>query len=113
MHEMSICESILQTLEEQAIAQHFSKVLTLRLEIGALSCVEPQALQFSFDVISHGTLAEGASLDIIERPGLGWCKQCEKNVVMQQRYDSCPHCELAPLPLISGDELNIKELEVE
>ena len=51
MHEMSLCEGILQVLEDQAEVQQFSRVKAVWLEIGALAGVEPSAMTFSFDVV--------------------------------------------------------------
>jgi len=113
MHEMSLCESILQVLEQQAEAQQYSKVKTVWLEIGALSNVEVDALRFSFDVVVQGTIAEHAQLEIIEVPGQAWCMQCSRNVVVQQLYDLCPDCGSHQLQVNSGDQMRIKELEVE
>lgn len=113
MHEMSLCESILQVLEQQAEAQQYSKVKTVWLEIGALSNVEIDALRFSFDVVVQGSIAEHARLEIIEVPGQAWCMPCSRNVVVQQLYDLCPDCGSHQLQVNSGDQMRIKELEVE
>jgi hydrogenase nickel incorporation protein HypA/HybF len=113
MHEMSLCESILQVLEQQAEAQRFSKIKTVRLEIGALAGVEIEALRFSFDVVAHGSLAESACLEVIEIPGQAWCMPCGCNVRVNQLYDECPHCGSHQLQINSGDQMRIKELEVE
>lgn len=113
MHEMSLCESILQVLEQQAEAQQYSKVKTVWLEIGALAGVETDALRFSFDVVVQGSIADHAKLEIIEIPGQAWCMPCNRNVVVQQLYDLCPHCGSHQLQVNSGDQMRIKELEVE
>ncbi|MDD5275139.1 MAG: hydrogenase maturation nickel metallochaperone HypA [Methylovulum sp.] len=113
MHEMSLCESILQVLEEQAHTQQYRKVKTVWLEIGALSGVEVEALRFSFDVVTQGSIAEQATLEIIEVPGQAWCLPCACNVAVQQLYDLCPHCGSHQLQVNSGDQMRIKELEVE
>lgn len=113
MHEMSLCESILQVLEEQARAQDYARVKVLRLEIGALAGVEPEAMRFGFDVVKRGTLAEEAKLEIIHVPGRAWCMPCGKTVSIQQRFDACPHCGGYQLQVTGGEELRIKELEVE
>ena len=68
MHEMSLCESIVQILEDNAKSQGFAKVKTVWLEIGGLSGVEPEAMRFSFDAVTRGTLADRARLEIIEVP---------------------------------------------
>jgi hydrogenase nickel incorporation protein HypA/HybF len=113
MHEMSLCESILQIFEQQAVAQQYQKVKTVWLEIGALSGVEVEALRFSFDVVMQGSLAEHAQLEIIDVPGQAWCMPCARNVAVEQFYDVCPHCGSHQLQVNSGDQMRIKELEVE
>ena len=113
MHEMSLCEGILQILEDHAESQGFSKVKTVWLEIGALSGVEPEAMKFSFDAVSRGTLADHAQLEIIDIPGQAWCMQCSDNVELKQRFDACPQCSSYQLQVVGGEEMKIKELEVE
>lgn len=113
MHEMSLCESILQTLEQQAEVQHYRKVNIVWLEIGALAGVEVDALRFSFDIVVKGSLADSAKLEIIEIPGQAWCLPCGKTVTVQALYDQCPHCGSHQLQVTGGDQMRIKELEVE
>ncbi|MBV1790141.1 hydrogenase maturation nickel metallochaperone HypA [Marinobacterium sp. D7] len=113
MHEMSIAEGIVQTLEEQALVQGYSRVKRVWLEIGPLAAVEQESLRFCFDAVTRGTLAEQAQLEIIELPGEAWCLACAATVPITQRYDSCSRCGSYQLQVTRGDELRIKELEVE
>ncbi len=113
MHELSLCEGIVQILESSASAQGFSRVKTVWLEIGALAGVEQSALRFNFEVVTRGTLAEAARLEIIDVPAEAWCLQCGKLVPVQQRFDACPECDSYQLQVTGGDEMKIKELEVE
>ena len=112
MHEMSLCESILQILEAEAQKQSFSRVNLVRLEIGTLSHVEPEAMRFCFNAVTRGTLADQASLEILEPPGEAWCMDCEKTVSIAKRYDPCPDCNGHKLTVTAGDEMKIKDLEV-
>lgn len=112
MHEVSICEGIILLLEEQAVVQHFQQVQTLWLEIGELAGVELEALRFSFEVVSRGTLAEGARLEILQPQGRAWCQDCTQRVSVKTRYDACSECGGYQLQVCAGDELRIKELEV-
>jgi len=113
MHEMSIAEGVIQLLEEQAAAQGYSRVRTVWLEIGPLAAVETEALRFCFEAVTRGSLAEGARLEIVEVPGIAWCLGCSRSVPVRQRYDACPHCGSHHLQITQGDELRVKELEVE
>ena len=113
MHEMSLCEGVLQVLEDHARTQAFTRVKAVWLEIGALSGVELDAMRFSFDAVMRDSLADGAQLEIIEIPGQAWCLTCAETVQVKQRFDQCPKCESYQLQVVAGDEMRIKELEVE
>lgn len=112
MHELSLCEGILELLEQRAASDGFSRVLTVRLEIGALSCVEPEAMEFCFEVVCRGTLAEGARLEMIRTPARAWCAACQQQVDIHQRFDPCPQCGDEWVAPTAGDELRVKDLEV-
>ncbi|MES9853957.1 MAG: hydrogenase maturation nickel metallochaperone HypA [Candidatus Thiodiazotropha sp. L084R] len=113
MHEMSLCEGVLQILEENAVSQGFSKVKRVYLEIGALSGVEIEAMRFGFDAVMKGSLADGATLEIIDIPGVAWCMPCAKSVEVSARFDACPECGSFQLQVTGGDEMRVKELEVD
>ena len=113
MHEMSQCESVLQIVEEEAARQRFSKVKWLQLEIGTLAGVEVEAMRFCFDAVSRNSVLEGAALDIVQPVGQAWCMQCAKTLPLRERYQPCPECGGYQLQVTGGDEMRIKELEVE
>ncbi len=113
MHEMSLCESVLQIVEEEAAKQSFNKVKWLQLEIGVLAGVEIEAMRFCFDAVSRNSLLEGAVLDIVQPDGEAWCMPCGKTIPMQERYQPCPECGSYQLQVTGGDEMRMKQLEVE
>jgi len=113
MHEISLCQSVLKIIEQQAAQQHYSRVKTVFLEIGQLAAVEPEALRFGFDVVMKDSIAAGAKLEIIHVPAQAWCPHCQQQVAVQQRFDACPDCGASALQISVGEELRVKELEVE
>lgn len=113
MHEMALTESIVDIVCEEARKGGFGKVRVVRLQVGAMAQVEPEALRFCFDAVSRGTVAEGAALDIERRPGEGWCFDCAKTVAMEERFSACPECGARHVQMTSGDELRVQELEVD
>ena len=112
MHEMALAESVVQIVESQARAAGSDKVLTVRLEIGALSHVEPAALAFCFDAVTAGGIAAGARLDIDRSPGHGWCHDCMAEVEIAALGAPCPSCGGYRLQLREGQEMRVKEMEV-
>lgn len=113
MHEMSLTEGVLRILEDQAVVAGYARVKTVWLEIGALSQVDPQAMAFCFEAIKRGTIAEEATLEIIHVPAAAWCMVCSQNVSIAQRYDPCPRCGGHQVTVTGGEDMRIKELEVE
>ncbi len=112
MHEMALCEGVLDIIAEEATRQRFARVRAVRLEIGALSHVEPEAMRFCFDAVSRGTIAESARFEVIEVPGEAWCMNCSKPVAIARRFDPCPACGGYKLQVTGGDALRVKDLEV-
>jgi hydrogenase nickel incorporation protein HypA/HybF len=113
MHEMALTESIVEIAAEAAKKQGAEKVKRVFVVVGALSHVEPDALQFCFAAVSAGTIAEGAELEIDRVPGAGWCLDCGKTVPIAERFDACPECGGCHVQMTEGDELRVREIEVE
>jgi len=112
MHEMSLAESTLEIVEGTARRNGASKVTEVRLEIGALSHVEPEALRFCFDAVTRRSLAEGAALVIDVVPGAAWCMPCSETVPVQQVGDPCPRCGGYQLAVTAGDGMRVKDIVV-
>lgn len=112
MHELSLSQGMVAIIEGEAAIHDFSRVFRVRLEVGALSCLEPEALGFCFDTVTRGTLAEGATLEILTVPGRAWCQDCDVAVPISQLGAPCPRCGRYRLRIQAGDEIRIKDLEV-
>lgn len=113
MHELALAQGIVDVIREQAASGGFSRVKSVRLAIGALSHVEPEAIEFGFDAVSRGTIAEGAALLIDRPPGTAWCLDCSATVAIAGRADPCPGCGGFRLVVTGGEDLRVQELEVE
>ena len=112
MHELALCQSVLDVMREQASIYHFERVTTVRLEIGALSCVSRDAIEFCFAAVTRDTLADCARLEVIDVLGQAWCLDCETAMAIRERYDACPRCGGYQLQILQGEEMRIKDLEV-
>jgi hydrogenase nickel incorporation protein HypA/HybF len=113
MHEMSLCQSVVGIVEDAARKQPFGKVRSIVLELGALGHVAPEAMLFCFEAVSEGTLAQGATLVIERIPGAGRCLDCGKTVELTERFGACPLCGQHRVQMTAGDELRVREMEVE
>ena len=113
MHEMSLAEGVLQLVEDTARRESASRVKLVVLEIGRLSSVEPEAIKFCFEAVTHGSIAQGAALEILAVAGAGWCMQCAENVPMTELYGACPKCGSHQVQPTGGTEMRVKEIEIE
>jgi hydrogenase nickel incorporation protein HypA/HybF len=108
MHELGIANGIVEFCAERAGAE---RVMRVRLEIGQLSALLPDAVRFCFDVCAKDTVVEGALLEIIETPGRAICRDCNGEMAMTQVYGRC-RCGSANLLVTAGQELKIREMEL-
>jgi hydrogenase nickel incorporation protein HypA/HybF len=77
MHELSIASSMVESVLEFAEAPPPKKVLKVLLQIGELTCVEPEQLRFSYMAITKETALEDSTLEIEEVDALVACPHCE------------------------------------
>jgi hydrogenase nickel incorporation protein HypA/HybF len=112
MHEMALAESMLELVETAARRNGASRVTEVRLEIGALSHIEPDALRFCFDAVTRDSLAAGAALAIDVLPGAAWCMPCGITVPLAQIGDACPRCGSYQLTVTGGDGMRVKDIAV-
>lgn len=111
MHEVSICEHLLALARQEAGRHGVKKIVRLRVEIGRLSCLEPEALRFAFEALAPGTIAEAADLQIDRPPVQATCEDCEAVVELNSRLAPCPSCGGTRLALHNGDEMRLIEME--
>jgi hydrogenase nickel incorporation protein HypA/HybF len=108
MHELAITESVVAAVTEHVGA---ARVIRVRLLIGKLSGVVPDAVRFCFDVCAEGTALAGARLEIVEVPGSAECQDCRADVELHDPVALCG-CGSANLRVLAGQELRITEVEV-
>jgi hydrogenase nickel incorporation protein HypA/HybF len=113
MHELSIMESALSAAEDSARTAGAKRVHVIRLRIGALSGVVPEALQFAFEALAPGTLAEGARLDIEDVAARFWCAGCSREFESEDLFAECPVCRVPSGDLRAGREMEIASLEID
>lgn len=113
MHEMALAESVVQIVEAQAAAAGAEKVVVVRLAIGALSHVEPAALEFCFEAVAAGGIAAGATLEIARSPAHGRCRGCGAELAVKAYATPCPACGSYAVDISGGQEMRVKDMEVE
>jgi hydrogenase nickel incorporation protein HypA/HybF len=112
MHEMALAEGVLQIVEDTMRGQSDGRITAVWLEIGELSTVEPSAMQFCFEAVVKGSVADGARLEIDRIPGQAWCHDCGKTVHVAHLIAPCPFCGGFKLQVTGGEDMRVKEMEM-
>lgn len=113
MHELAIMDSALNMALDQAEKAGAIRVHVIHLRIGALSGVVPDALQFAFEALASGTMAEGAALDIEEVPARFWCTMCAREFQSDDYFAECPGCHKPSGDLRGGREMELASMEID
>ncbi|MEU6985323.1 hydrogenase maturation nickel metallochaperone HypA [Streptomyces sp. NPDC046324] len=111
MHEMSVAVAVVDQVEAAARSRGAVGVSSIRLDVGELAGVVGDALAFCFELACAGTVVEGAELITRTVPGTARCAPCDEDwaVGMPPRL-LCPGCGVAAEELVSGRELQIREV---
>jgi hydrogenase nickel incorporation protein HypA/HybF len=113
MHEMTICEQIISQLEDERHRRGFAIVKRLRLEIGMLSCLDPDALRYAFEISTRETFMDGMLLEIDRPRGRAVCLACGAEAEISSRLDTCPACGSDRLDATGGAQMRLIEMEIE
>lgn len=114
MHEMSLVQGLIMQLRSLAQEHHKEKVLRVTMEIGCVSGVVSDSFQFAFEVLAaEDELTRGASLVIETPPVVYRCFSCGLQVLTPERPQSCERCLETLLSPEGGDELILRQVEME
>ena len=110
MHELSIASAIVATAEKHAQGSPVS-VVTVRA--GGLRQVVPDSLEFYWDIVTRGTVCEGARLDLEIVPAALACNACSHEWALETPVFRCPVCGETEVAVVSGEELQVESIEIE
>lgn len=113
MHELSIMQSVMETVLAEADANGARQILAIGMKIGALTNVVPEAIEFAFDVLTKGTKAEGAHLKVEYLLTKSSCEECHFEFEVDNYSYLCPKCSSGRTKVIQGTELQLSFLEIE
>lgn len=113
MHEMSIAQSVLEIVNDTLQQNPGSKLKKVVVKVGELVAVVPDSLQFCYQALTADTPLQGSELVIEVIPVAAYCQDCGKEFKIDSFFFVCPHCESTNVKVLSGQELQVSELEVE
>ena len=112
MHELGIVFIIIKTVEEVGAENSISKVNSVTLEIGEVSGIVPEFLTDCWKwSVEKSELLKGSALYIEQIDAVTYCESCGKTYPTVEFAKICPYCKSDNTYLVTGNEVNIKQIE--
>jgi hydrogenase nickel incorporation protein HypA/HybF len=112
MHELSMTEELLNLALSYARTAGAGRITGVHVALGEMSSLTRESVCFYWDMISAGTLAEGAALTFRQVPAVLHCAGCGNDGPAVNGDASCPKCGSVNIRLRSGDEFVLEALEL-
>ena len=113
MHELSVTQSLLKIAVDHAEKANARRVTDLHIVIGDLASMVDDSIQFYWDVIAKGTIAEQATLHFRRVPAELQCNTCLEKYHPTDQELICPKCQAVGARIIAGEEFFLESIDVE
>ena len=113
MHELSYARSMIEQIEAFLQKEKFTRISSINLKIGKMSGIDPLSLEFCFDIVAKGTIAEGAKINIEHVPLKIFCHKCNIEIEPTKHVYACPVCAGIDIQTTSGNLAQLLDVEVE
>jgi hydrogenase nickel incorporation protein HypA/HybF len=108
MHELGLCEAIVAAVEKRAGDRPVARV---KVRVGRLHHVHPEAFEQSFALAAAGGVAEQAEPELVLVPVMGRCWSCSEEFESSEPVLACPGCGALEVEQSGGDELTLESIE--
>jgi hydrogenase nickel incorporation protein HypA/HybF len=112
VHEVSLMQDTVIIAIKQAREAGAQRIHRVMMRVGALSGAVPETLEFAFEIVAKGTMAEGAALEIEKVPVLCYCSTCAEEFEAADLVCECTRCARPSVEIRRGRELQLTSLEV-
>lgn len=113
MHELPVTESLLEIALRHAERARAKRITQLNIVIGELSSIVDESVQFYWDIVSEGTIAEGAVLHFERVDGTLRCLACGHTFPLNHESFTCPACGEKKVVAVGGDDFRLESIEIE
>jgi hydrogenase nickel incorporation protein HypA/HybF len=113
MHELYATQAILEKAIQKADEVKAKRITNLYLVVGEISTYSDDSVQFYWDDLSKGTLAEGAVLHYRHMQAEAQCMSCFTKYHPNEGEVVCPNCGGVGAKIVAGEEFYMEALDVE
>lgn len=113
MHELGIVFHVIEKVEKIAKENNVKKVTRVDLEIGEVSLVIPSYFQDVWKwAIKKTEYMKECECNLIVLEAISYCEDCKETFKTTTNAKVCPKCGKSNTYLVTGDEINLKDIEV-
>jgi len=113
MHELPVTQSLLEIALRRAHESNATRITDLHIVMGELATMLDDSIQFYWDIISEGTIAQGAILHFRRVPAELQCMACFEKYHPGDRELVCPKCGSVGAKIIAGEEFSLEAIDIE
>lgn len=113
MHELGVTQSLLEIATRHAEQAGATRITRLSLVVGELASIVDDSVQFYWDLIAAGTLAEGAALEFRRVPATLRCASCAHEFPLNRERYTCPECGSTQIAVVGGEEFFLESIDVD
>lgn len=110
MHEFSVVLSIVDIATKEASKAQIDSFSEIELEIGCMSGVVLESLEFAWPAAVENTVLSKAQKTIHLIKAQAKCLDCNHIFEINSLFQNCPKCNSIMNQLLKGKELKIKSL---
>ncbi len=113
VHELTATQRILDAALAEGRARGSRPLRAVRLQLGVLSGVTEDSIRFYWELLTPGTAAAGARLEVERVPGRVECRGCGRVSEVDDDFPMCPACAGVDLAVLAGDACAIDGVETD
>jgi hydrogenase nickel incorporation protein HypA/HybF len=108
MHEIGMCEGLVDLIEQRAGGR---PIIGVRVRVGVRHAILDDAFDQAFTLVAEGTGAQGAAVDLVVTPVTVTCRSCGHRSDSLDPLAVCAGCGGAEVDLSGGDELVLESIQ--
>lgn len=113
MHELAVTENLLDIALRHASNEDAKRITDINIVIGDLSSIIDDSVSFYWEIITKGSIAEGAQLHFMRLQTIFHCLECDHQFHPNSESFSCPACQSQRIQIIQGKEFYLESIQIE
>lgn len=113
MHEIAICQSIIEMVEEEFPEIQWESIREIHLKIGMLTCIQPENLAQVYQLMTYDSKLQSSMIKVELLNTISKCSNCSHQFEVKYNVFICPLCSSSDQEIVQGNELLVDKILIE